>query len=174
MTYEQQQSGRIEELEVLYAQHGPHVLRYLHRIVGAKWAEDLLQDTFVQALSHLDRLRAVQSPRAWLFRIAHNMAMNTLRQKKMVTGVRLDELIQPASEQDQRLGLMRTAIAELPDKHRETILLKWYDQLSYEEIAQVLDISIGTVRSRLHHSLDKLRTRLDVEMAIDPQTQEGI
>ena len=62
---------------------------------------------------------------------------------------------------------MREAILKLSDDHRETILLRWYDQLSYEEISQVLQIPVGTVRSRLHHALGKLRLALEVEVPSD-------
>ncbi len=168
MGQDRTQSGRIATIEVLYAQHGPHILRFLHRLVGPKHAEDVLQDTFVQALWHIDRLGDVSLPRPWLFRVAHNLAMNVLRKKKMITDVALDSLVHPDPREDRRLATMRQAISELPDKHRETIMLRWYDQLSYEEIAQVQNIPVGTVRSRLHHSLGKLRTRMDVELGIDP------
>jgi len=162
------QSGRIATLEVFYAQHGPHILRYLNRLVGPKRAEDILQDTFVQALSHIDRLDGLNSPRAWLFRVAYHLAINVLRRKKLTTNITLDSLVQPDSREDPRLETMRQAIGKLPDKHRETVMLRWYDQLSYEEIAHVQDIPIGTVRSRLHHSLGKLRTQMDVELGVDP------
>ncbi len=54
----------------VYAQHGPYILCYLNRLVGRKYVEDVLQDTFVQALLHIDKLRDFNSPRGWLFRIA--------------------------------------------------------------------------------------------------------
>ena len=168
MEKETTQSGRIMTLEAYYAQHGPYILRYLRRLVGPIHAEDVLQDTFVQALCHIERLSDVNIPRAWLFRVARNLGMNVLRKKKMVTHIDLDGLIHSASLEDPRLVTMRQAISKLPDKHRETILLRWYDQLSYKEIAQVQDISVGTVRSRLHNSLGQLRMQMDIELAVDP------
>ena len=161
------QSNGIATLEVYYAEHGPYILRYLMRLVGPEFAEDVLQDTFVQALSHIDKLRDLHSPRAWLFSVARNLAINVFRKKKMVTDSSLDNLIYSTVQQDPRIVPMRHAISELPDKHRETVLLRWYDGLSSEEISQVLNISIGTVRSRLHHSVAKLRQRMNVETAID-------
>ncbi len=56
-------SGWITTLEAYYAQHGPYILCYLNRLVGPKYAEDVLQDTFVQALLHIDKLRDLNSPR---------------------------------------------------------------------------------------------------------------
>lgn len=162
------QSSRISALEAFYAQHGPYILRYLRRLVGPQYAEDLLQDTFVQALCHTKRLGEVNSPRAWLFRVARNLAMNVLRKKKITVNIDLDRLVHSASLEDPRLTAMRCAINKLSDNCRETVLLRWYDQLSYKEIAQVQDISIGTVRSRLHNSLGQLRMQMDIELAVDP------
>lgn len=168
MEQDNTQSSGISALEAFYAQHGPYILRYLRRLVGPKYAEDLLQETFVQALSHTKRLNEVNSPRAWLFRVARNLAMNVLRKKKITVNIDLDSLVHSDSLEDPRLMAMRCAINKLSDKHRETVLLRWYDQLSYKEIAQVQDISIGTVRSRLHNSLGQLRMQMDIELAVDP------
>lgn len=167
MKHQTIQSGRIATLESLYAEHGPHILRYLNRIVGPERSEDVLQDTFVQVLSYPNKLNGVVSMRAWLFRMAYNQAMNMLRKKKAMTDISLDSFTQSRSNEDPRLQSMRDAIAELPEEHREMLLLRWHDELSYEEISQVLQIPLGTVRSRLHHSLRKLRTRLEEKLAVD-------
>ncbi|MHC5119515.1 MAG: RNA polymerase sigma factor [Planctomycetota bacterium] len=167
MDQDNAQFSGISTLEALYAEHGPYILRYLCRLVGPKYAEDLLQDTFVQALSHTKRLSELDSPRAWLFRVARNLWMNYLRKKKMTVNIDLDSLVLSDSHEDPRLTAMRRAIKKLPDKHRETVLLRWYDQLSYIEIAQVQDISVGTVRSRLHNSLNQLRMQMEIELAVD-------
>jgi len=153
-------SDPIAYVEVLYTQHAPAILRHLYRLVGPKIAEDLLQDTFVQAVAHVDRLDGVASPKAWLFKVAKNMAINHLRKKRNPVELAWDSLAQSPSQEDGRLEPMRRAIQKLSPDHRETVLLRWYDELSYEEIAQVLQIPLGTVRSRLHHSLQKLRQQV--------------
>ena len=141
-------SDPVAYLEMLYEQHGPVILRYLYRLVGQKMAEDVFQDTFVQAVTHLERLDGVVSPKAWLFKVA------------IVWG----NLVQSSPQEDSRLEPMRRAIQTLPSDQRETVLLRWYDELSYEEIAQVLQIPLGTVRSRLHNALQKLRQQMDREI----------
>ncbi len=151
------QPKSIDSLETLYCQHGPAILRYLYRMVGPKTAEDVLQDTFVQAVAHVDRLDNVVSPRAWLFKVAKNMAINHLRRKPVPVEMAWDSLIQWPLAEDDRLEPMRRAIGKLPSDQRETLLLRWYDELDYEEIARILQIPVGTVRSRLHHALKKLR-----------------
>ena len=157
-------SDSIAYLEMLYDQHGPAILRYLHRLVGPKMSEDVFQDAFVQAVTHVERLDDVVSPKAWLFKVAKNMASNQLRKKKVKADIAWSSLAQSPPQEDGRLEPMRMAIQVLPSKLRETVLLRWYDELSYEEIAQVLQIPVGTVRSRLHHALQKLRYQMDREI----------
>lgn len=158
------QNGRIGVVEALYKQHGPSLLRYLRRIAGPKRAEDLLQDTFIQALSHVHKLDTVHSPKAWLFILARNTAINVLRRKKILYPTDWECISEQMPEEDPRLESMRRAISKLSEEHRETLLLRWYDQLTYEEIGQFLQIPVGTVRSRLHHALEKLRSSLEVEV----------
>jgi len=160
MAKDKTQPDSIESLEMLYSQHGPAILRYVHRLVGRKMAEDVLQDTFVQAVAHVDRLDGLVSPKAWLFTVARNMAINHLRKKPVPVQIAWDSLVQwPATEEDH-LEPMRRAIQTLSPDLRETVLLRWYDELGYEEIAQILQIPLGTVRSRLHHALRKLREHM--------------
>lgn len=145
-------------LESLYREHGPALMRYLARAyadVGS--AEDLLQDTFVQALAHTDRLARAVSPRAWLFAVARNVAISALRRRRRTE--RLPEgLAAPTPDgEDARLEQMRRAIDRLPDVHREVLGLRLAEQLNYAEIAEVLGIPIGTVRSRLHNAMSQLR-----------------
>ena len=156
-------SDPVAYLEMLYEQHGPVILRYLYRLVGQKMAEDVFQDTFVQAVTHLERLDGVVSPKAWLFKVAKNMAFNHLRKKRVQVDIVWGNLVQSSPQEDSRLEPMRRAIQTLPSDQRETVLLRWYDELSYEEIAQVLQIPLGTVRSRLHHALHKLHQQIDRE-----------
>lgn len=151
----------IETVERLYRQHGPVILRYLNRLVGPRLAEDVLQETFVQAVTHVDRLDHVVSHKAWLFRVAKNMAINHLRKQTVPVESDWHSLVQWPVSEDDRLEPMREAIQSLSPDHRETILLRWYDELTYEEIAEVIKVPVGTVRSRLHHALEKLRQKLN-------------
>jgi len=165
--------NRIAYLEILYAEHAGILKRYLYRRVGPAWADDVLQETFVQALSHLDKLNRVVSPRAWLFTVARNLACNVLRKRCLAAKIPWERLVKTDSQQDPRLETMRQAIEKLPEEHRETLLLRWYDTLSYEEIAQVLGIPVGTVRSRLHHALDKLRNHMGAIPDLPLQRKKG-
>ncbi len=147
-------------LETLYRDVGPGLLAYLRRCFGdAHAAEDLLHETFFQVARRPERLAQAVSPRAWLFAVARNVALTALRRRR--TTARLpEEVVAPGSAEDPRLGPMRAAIAELPDSPREALELRLRDELSYEEIAGVLGIPLGTVRSRLHHAVRRLKAAL--------------
>lgn len=157
-------NGPINRLRLLYAEHAPALLRYLVRLTGRRdTAEDLLQETFVQALKGLERLDAATSPKAWLFAIARHLGINARQRRRVLLPLSEDLAVRPDRELASRREDVREAIAGLPDKQRETLQLRLGDGLSYEEVAHVLGIPVGTVRSRLHAAVKALRASLDQE-----------
>ena len=145
----------MEQLEQLYRETGPALLAFFrHQPALAGAAEDLLQDTFVRALQHRERLDGAVSRRAYLFGIARHVGLDALRRRKLLQG---EAGHGEEPREDARLESMRAAITELPGPQRETLMLKLQHELSYEEIAEVLAIPVGTVRSRLHHAVLQLR-----------------
>lgn len=149
----------VKQLEQLYREMGPALLAYFRRQPAlAVGAEDLLHDTFMRALQRMDRLHASVSPRAYLYGIARHVGLDALRRQRPTEEV--DEqthLVVPDAGEDARLEPLRAAITGLPALQRETLLLKLQQELSYEEIAEVLVIPVATVRSRLHHAVLRLR-----------------
>jgi RNA polymerase sigma-70 factor (ECF subfamily) len=145
------------EVSRLYQQHGAEVLSYLARRCPAEAAQDLLQETFLQVMRSADRLGSVTMPRAWIFGIARNILALHFRRN---SGEELAVEASAEPSEDRRLPAMREAIAQLPPELRETLELRLTDELSYEEIASVLAVPIGTVRSRLHNAVRRLRTAL--------------
>ncbi len=149
------------ELEHLYRTHAAGLLGYLRRhFAGVEAAEDLLQETFVQALRGLDRLTAAASPRAWLFAIARNVGLAALRRRRHAASLPESLAAPAAREGDPRIEVAEQAMRRLPDGQREALELRLGDGLSYEEVAEVLAIPVGTVRSRLHHAMRRLRREL--------------
>jgi RNA polymerase sigma-70 factor (ECF subfamily) len=147
------------KVEGWYREYGSVLLRYLSRRFGRGGADDLLQETFVQALRKPQRAGETVSPRAWLFGIARNVGITAFRRRKLTVDLP-QGVAAPAAEEDERLAEMRQAIAKLPADMRETLELRLADDLSYEEIAAVLEIPVGTVRSRLHNAVKKLREEM--------------
>ena len=151
----------VTQLEALYRDLSPALLAYFRRQRAlAGTAEDLLQDTFVRAIRGFARLRASVSPRAYLFGIARHVSLDALRARPPTAELLADPAAPAVAPEDARLEPMRAAIAALPAPQRETLLLKVQHELSYEEIAEVLGIPVGTVRSRLHHAVAHLRITL--------------
>jgi RNA polymerase sigma-70 factor (ECF subfamily) len=148
----------VTQLEAWYREHGPDLLGYLRRhFGGTEAAEDLLQETFVKALRGQRQALQAASARAWLFGIARHVGLASLRRRRPTAALEREPAADVPPDEDPRLAAVRAAIARLPDGPREALELRVRGELSYEEIADVLSIPIGTVRSRLHHAMQQLR-----------------
>jgi RNA polymerase sigma-70 factor, ECF subfamily len=137
-------------------------------------AEDLVQETYVRAIPAMGRLRADSNTKGWLLTILRNIWLNQLRKWRnapQLIAMELGEgvansLIEPSKDSHDlyvsklEAEQVRAAIQELPEDFREIILLREYEDLSYQEIASVLDCPIGTVMSRLGRARAKLRVLL--------------
>lgn len=152
------------QLETLYHEHALELLRYLARNAPTPAdAEDLLQDTFIEAARFDDRLNEAASPRAWLFGVARNVAAAFRRRLRThgQAALSADVAAPTLPSADPRLGDLRTALQQLDSPFRETLELRIRDDLSYAEIAEVLGVPIGTVRSRLHAAIRTLTDQLN-------------
>lgn len=153
--------GAQQWIEDLYRETGPHLLLYLAQRLGdATGAEDVLQDTFAAALRHPEKLRSASSARAYLFGIARNLAADAFRRSQRATEQLPADLSADAPEADPRLELVRAVISRLKPEFREALEMRLQHELSYEEMAGVLGVPIGTVRSRLHHAVNQVRQAL--------------
>jgi RNA polymerase sigma-70 factor, ECF subfamily len=149
-------------------------------------AEDLVQETCLRALRAMERLRPDSNVKSWLFTILRNIWLNQLRQRKAAPDVvdldsdeygenrAVDSSKDPyaAYVSDLEGVQVRQAIEQLPREFREIILLREYEELSYEEIAAMLQCPVGTVMSRLARARSKLRDLL-VATAMAPSGTEG-
>lgn len=130
-------------------------------------AEDCLQDAFLKACLAYDRLDESANYRAWLYRIAGNTARTRLR-GRLRTGVLLSEDFVdsglPIEQQTQnrlRLEAVSNAIEALPYKQRVSLILRKYQELSYEEIGTILDTSAESARANVYQGLRKLRSQFE-------------
>lgn len=145
----------------LYDQVGPALLAYFaRRHRQAQLAEDLLQDTFVQAMKCPDRVQQAASARAYLFGIARHLSQEACRQPELEWLPEVDIQPDPVIDINPRLERMREAIHTLTPSHREVLELRLQHEFSYEEISSALGIPIGTVRSRLHLAVKQLREKM--------------
>jgi RNA polymerase sigma-70 factor (ECF subfamily) len=151
----------VTDAHLLFTEHRQRVFRYLCRIVGqSETAQDLTQEVFL-------RVSRAQVPdadpagrRAWVFRIARNLALNHVRDRR-----RRVELMPPADGAEpatQELSVaIHQALEALQPLDRDVFLLREAAGLSYDEIAAACDLSVEAVRARLHRSRLQLRSALD-------------
>ena len=144
----------------------PGLRRYATALVGnAADADDLVQDCVERALARHDTLRDPQSLGRWLRVILHNLHVTALR-RRSATGVPVDDLAEdlalsvPPENRDRIRDLVR-AMAGLSVEHRQILLLISLEGLSYREVAETLDVPIGTVMSRLARARERLRCALE-------------
>ena len=153
-------------LERLFTESASDLARYFSRRHGAgELAHDLVQETFLQMARGLKEGRKFACARGYLFGIARHLshAAWTERTKRVVVPFEPAAQLVPAPAADERVAAARETIASLPALHREILELRFSQNLSYAEIAEALGIPVGTVRSRLHHAVAEVRTRLESE-----------
>ena len=157
-------------IAALYDRYGRLVFSLALRIVGDRGAaEEITQDVFLRSWRSLDRYQPSQgSLVSWLLSIAHNRAIDELRSRRGKNARReiSDEALQPQAAIDAGFddallrGEVQQALAELPPNQREVIELVFWGGLTRREIAERLDLPLGTVHTRLRLGMDKLRGTL--------------
>ena len=174
----QAQDGDLRAFETLVNRYRGKVYAMIYNMIhNDADAWDLAQDAFLKAWKALPRFEARASFYTWLYRITHNVTYDWLRKKKITSGgAEFDDTIQfqgidPASrttpaaaaapdvgmERTELGGRIREAINQLSSEHRAVILLKEVEGLKYQEIADSLECSVGTVMSRLFYARKKLQ-----------------
>ena len=153
--------------ELIQRWHGPIWQYVRHLSEDDDAAQDIAQDIWLRVLRGIGRLRDPAKLRAWLFGIAHRTWMDTLRRKYAVVVADVaeadgHELPDPmeAEELEQELTAVEQELSRLPAIEREALTLFYLRELSLQEIAQALDIPVGTVKSRLHRARRMLRREL--------------
>ena len=164
-----QQGERIAFSELVRI-HAQGVTNVIYRMCGdVHVAEDAAQEAFLQAWLHLSSYRPQTSLRNWLYRIAFNAATDILRREKRILPNDMEEMpltdSRPGPEallfQSERTAQVQKAILSLPDASRAVLILREYEEMSYHEIADTLDIPVGTVMSRLNYARKVLKEKLE-------------
>ena len=174
---------RFSELVARY--QGP-IVNYVYRMLGHyEDAVDLSQDVFLKSYSALGSYRPKYPFSAWLFRIARNAAIDEMRRRRLST-VPLDEPVEtaegtmgreiageaPGPEQEYLDGEFRDnlerAVTKLPEKYREPLVLRHAAEMSYEQIAEALELPLGTVKTRIFRAREALRDGLAADPAAEP------
>ena len=129
-------------------------------------AQDVAQDAFVRAYKALPDFRGQAAVRSWLYRIATNLALNAVQRRREYPAEELPETITSSGPEREIVGeamaaSLRAAIEELPDDLKRPLVLREYESLSYQEIADTLDLPLNTVRTRILRARRALRTAME-------------
>jgi RNA polymerase sigma-70 factor, ECF subfamily len=160
------QAGEISAFEQLVERHRDVVFRVAARVVGPEEAEDVSQDAFLRAFHRLDRFRGEGALRAWLLQITHNAALSAVGRRRPEPVEERAELETdpgrpeqgPASrlEGRERRTRLEAKIRILRPEHRSVLVLRDIEGLSYEEIGEITEMPLGSVKGRLHRAREEL------------------
>lgn len=145
---------------VLYRRYSSRIYAYCLRFLGDKdKAQDVFQDTFIRFYNSAKQERVMTNVPAFLLRIARNLCVNAKKAEKRT--ISIEDISDFAVEDDydnvELLGLIQKALEQLPDEYKDIFILREYDGLSYNEIAELTDESLSNVKVRLHRAKQKIR-----------------
>jgi RNA polymerase sigma-70 factor (ECF subfamily) len=165
-------AGDVRALNEFYGQYAPMLLGFLNARMGnQQLAEEVLQDVMLAVWENAHTFEARSKVKTWVLTIARNRAINATRRKQLPV-INLNDVFSLKSddtgpverlEREEKYDKVRAAIQHLPEGQREVLTLIFYHQLTGPEVAEVLDISEGTVKSRLHRAKDNLKGLLTQE-----------
>lgn len=155
------------ELEELMRTYGNDVLRTAYMYVkDLHIAEDIFQDVFIKVNNHLHTFQGNSSIKTWILRITINTCKDYLKSAYHRKIVPMEEFIEDsivsesefdAIEREETIHTVKDAVMALPEHYRSVILCVYYEELSMEEAAKVLELPVGTVKSRLARAKEKLK-----------------
>ena len=170
----QLRSNAVEAFDRLIAQYGDRLYWHIRRVVvNHEDAEEVLQQTFAKAYTSIADFRgdSESSLTAWLYRIATNVAINVLRRRKKWAFASLDSVrgdllatfeheIAPSA--DEIVVRLQKAILALPTKQRLVFNMRYYDELSFEQISQATGDSVSTLKTNYHYAVKKVKEQVRV------------
>ena len=162
--------GTIDEKQIVRLLSAPETQRKGFEIVVRQYSEqlywqDVMQNTFVKAWSHLDSFRNDSKLSTWLYRIAINESLDFMRRKKNMDAVSADDadtgvanmlLADKYFDGDQTQAMLQQAIAQLPDVQRTVFNLRYFENMKYSEISKILSTSEGALKASYHIAVKKI------------------
>jgi len=164
------------DFSTIYDTYQPKILRYLSHFIGESEAEDLAQETFIKAHQSLGGFRGESQLSTWIYRIATNAALDKMRQPSFqrveqvsisdeIVEAKISEGQKPPIEKelirDEMNDCIRGYIEKLPEDYRVVLVLSEYEGLKNSEIAEILGVTLDTVKIRLHRAKTKLKEELE-------------
>lgn len=136
-----------------------HVRRYVH---NHEDANDILQNTCIKIWNAIDNFRGDASLYTWLYRIAGNEAITFINKNKKRNEIDIEQTsvkykgVSDHVEADEMLTKLQHAIDSLPEKQRQVFILRYYDELPYEQISTISETSVGALKASYHHAVKKI------------------
>jgi RNA polymerase sigma-70 factor (ECF subfamily) len=158
--------GRVEMLAILFERHHRQLFSFFLRLTRQRGiSEDLVQDVFLRVLKYRQSFRPESPFLPWMYRIARNAHMNHLRcqRPELSLDQQLEDVPDAGDMQDLRLeradheDLLKVALERLPIGKREVLLLSRRPDLSYKDLAELLECTVGSVKVQVHRALKDLR-----------------
>jgi RNA polymerase sigma factor (sigma-70 family) len=158
----QVRNGIGEMLGVLFDRYHVPLFNFYVKLTGDRpLSEDLVQEVFFRILKYRHSFRPDTPFRAWMYQIARNARLDHLRKRRPETAwePEMSPAVMPVdtAQQSQEALLLRSALMQISEDKREVLVLSRFQDLKYEEIAQLLGCEVGTVKTRVHRALQELR-----------------
>lgn len=173
----QVRSGIGEMLGVLFERYHVPLFNFYMKLTGDRSvSEDLVQEVFFRILKYRHSYHVDTPFRAWMYQIARNARLDLLRKRRPETSwePEMSPAIEPVdtAQQSQEAVLLRSALLQISEEKREALVLSRFQDLKYEEIAQLLGCEVNTVKTRVHRALQELRQVLH-QLERKPTSRKG-
>jgi len=170
----QDESTQKRGFEMIVTQYSEQLYWQIRRMVlSHEDANDLLQNTFIKAWTSIDYFRAEAKLSTWLYRIALNECLTFLNKQRAVSVVSIDDVdasvvqkleSDPYFSGDQLQVKLQQALLTLPEKQRLVFNLKYFQEMKYEEMSEIVGTSVGALKASYHHAVKKIERFLSAEV----------
>ena len=164
----QEESTQRKGFEMIVGQYSEQLYWQIRRMVlSHEDANDLLQNTFIKAWSNIGSFRGDAKFSTWLYKIAVNESITFINKKKVQNNISLDDdssFLTSNLEADRYFDgdeaqlKLQKAIATLPDKQRLVFNMRYYDEMKYEDMSEILGTSVGALKASYHHAVKKIES----------------
>jgi len=166
--------GNEQLFNSIVKEYSERVYWHVRRLVNShEDADDLVQEIFLKIWTALPTFRGDSQLYTWIWRIATNETLNWIRREKVRAALRFASI---DSEMERRIDsdpffdgdaadrALSKAVVKLPDKQRQVFILRYYDEMPYEQMSEVLDTSVGALKASYHIAQEKVRTALGKDL----------
>jgi RNA polymerase sigma-70 factor (ECF subfamily) len=167
------QRGNGKEIEHIIDRYDEPLLRYVRYLTkDIDTSQDIVQETFLSVYQNINSFDTKKKFSSWIYRIAHNKAINSIKKKSKIISLGEREIVDEkddASRIDKKLDMVKTrrivgdAVEKLPIKYREVIVLRYYEEKSYEEISDICRCPVSTVGVRIRRATEIMKRGINID-----------